>query len=613
MKQWRMVLFLVLAAGLLPGVFTACTSNPEAVYAPGTYTADAMGNNGRVFVRVTLSAGRIDSVEVDTNYETKGLGDVAANVVAKAIVDGQTLVVDTVAGATFSSKAVLTATKKALESAGADLKALLIPADPSRHNKDLGSIKADVIVVGGGLAGMSAALRAAQEGASVILYERSGVLGGAARYAVGWISGAGFRIQKEQGVTGDTPEAFYRDIIGFAGSERNVNPEIAKYYAANSGPAIDWLQDAGVEFKNELNVGIYDPMSVYRVAWGKNGGVSLIQGLQNAIDRQVAAGKINCRLFTEVTGLIMSDSTVTGVKTVDRHGNTGTGTAKSIILTTGGIGASQERLERIFKNIAVGYISTADGSGYKLAEQAGAAFHTLNYNPITGGVLPVDGFYSNVRMDVRYNGVIFVDQNGRRVFDEIGSNYKKRSDAWIHADQNILYGIVSESMLNREKPLLSAGNSWTPTPDRDWAIFNRMVQEGALIYKADTIEELAGKIGVDAAAFKSTIARYNGYAVAGRDEEFGRTNNLIVFDTGPFYALKTIPYAGRSAGGPVADAKMQVLNTRGVVIPGLYIAGEIIGFSAISGEASVSGMYLGEAVTFGNAAALSAARYALGN
>jgi succinate dehydrogenase/fumarate reductase flavoprotein subunit/uncharacterized protein with FMN-binding domain len=613
MRQGKKLLALTLVVALVLGVLMGCKSNPDSgtVYAPGTYTADAMGNNGRVFVQVTLSAERIESIEVDANYETKGLGDTAAAMVAKAIVEGQTLVVDAVAGATFSSKAVLSAVKTALEAAGTDVKALLVPADASQYNRDLGSIQADVIVVGGGLAGMSAALRAAQEGASVILYERSGVLGGAARYAVGWISGADFRIQKAQGVE-DTPDAFYRDIIGFAGSETNVNPEIARYYAENSGPAVDWLQDIGVEFKDELNVGIYDPMSVFRVAWGKDGGISLIQGLQNAINRQAAAGKIRCCLFTEVTDLIVSNNAVTGVKTVDNHGNTGTGRAKSVILATGGIGASKERLERIFTNIATGYISTADGSGYTLAAQADAAFHTLNYNPITGGVLPVDGFYSNVRMDVRYNGVIFVDQSGKRVFDEIGSNYKNRSDAWIHADQNILYGIVSESMLDREKPLLSAGSSWTPTPDKDWTIFDTMVREGALIYKADTIEELAAKMGVAATALKSTIDRYNGYVAAGRDAEFGRTNNLIAFDRGPFYALKTIPYAGRSAGGPVADANMRVLNTSASVIPGLYIAGEIIGFSSISGEASVSGMYLGEAVTFGIDAALSAARYALG-
>lgn len=585
----------------------------EALYTPGFYQGEAMGNNGMVYVDVMLSNDRIENIQVNTNYETKGLGDAAAETISEAIVFGQTLAVDAVAGATYSSRAVINATKEALTATGVDVTPLLQPQDKTAYNQDLGSATTDVIVVGGGMAGMTAAVRAAQEGANVVLYERSGILGGAARYAMGWISGAGFRIQKEHGVKNDTPNAFYKDILGFAGGEKNVNKALSWYYAENSGPAIDWLQDIGVEFKDELNVGIYDPMSVYRVAWGKNNGASLISGLQSAVDEQVKAGKITVHLFTEVSELILENDVVTGVRAVDHHGNTSTGTAKSIILATGGFGADEMRLRKIFENIAVGYISTANGSGYTLAEQAGAAFHNMNYNPITGGVLPTNGFYSNIRMNVRYNGVIFVNESGKRVFDEIGSNYKKRSDAWINAEKNILYGIVSENMLDKTKPILSVGNAWSPTQDEDWKIFDTMAEEGVYIFKANTIEELAGKMGVDKSALQSTIDSYNGYVAAGKDKDFGRTENLLAFNEGPFYAIKTIPYAGRSAGGPQANEKLQVLNQSGAVIPGLYIAGEIVGFATISGEASVSGMFLGEAATFGIGAGKNAATRALTN
>lgn len=632
MKSAGKYIAIALAAALLLILAISCANDREPQTSPdGTqpspasppgiaspseaavYHGEAMGNNGLVYVAVTVDGSQITDVQVDTNYETAGVGEAAANIVAQKIVQDQTLVVDAVAGATFTSAAVLEATQEALKGAGVDTLPLLTPADPSGYNQDLGNSTTDVIVVGGGMAGMTAAVRAAQEGADVILYERSGILGGAARYAMGWISGAGFRIQKEQGVENDTPELFYQDIIGFAGGEDKVNPALARHYAENSGAAIDWLQDIGVEFKDELNVGIYDPMSVYRVAWGKNNGASIVSGLQAAVDEQVAAGKVTVHLFTEVIDLLIENDTVTGVRAIDHHGNTSTAEAKSTILATGGIGANEERLGGIFENIAVGYISTADGSGYKLAEQAGAAFHSLQYNPITGGVLPVNGFYSNVRMNVRYDGVIFVDQAGKRVFDEIGSNYKTRSDAWINAPGNTLYGIVSEQMLDKATPLLSAGNSWSPTQDEDWKLFDELVAEGNYIFKADTIEELAGKMGVDAAALKNTVDAYNRYAEAGKDDEFGRTEGLHGFTEGPFYAIETIPYAGRSAGGPVANEKMQVLNENGAVIPGLYAAGEIIGFSAISGEASVSGMYLGEAATFGISAGLNAANRALIN
>ena len=596
----RKILAILLLAALALNVVPACAEE--------VFSANAVGNNGRVYVNVHVDGGKVTAIDLDTGYETAGLGTVAAEQVAKAIVDGQTLVVDAVAGATFSSKAVLTAVEAAITEAGLDVAAFKTPADASQYNQVKDAKSTDVVVVGGGMAGMTAAVRAAQAGAKVILVEKSGILGGAARYAMGWISGAGFRIQKGLGVE-DSAELFYSDIIGFAGSEEAVNVGLAKHYAEKSGAAIDWMQDIGVEFKNELNVGIYDPMSVYRVAWGKNNGASLIAGLQMNVDALVAEGKIEVLPFHTVTDLTVEDGKVVGVVAYDNHNNQQAIAAKSTILATGGFGASQERLEAIFDNIGCGYITTALGEGYDLAAQAGAGFHHLDYNPITGGVLPNDGFYSNIRMNVKYNGVIYVNKDGKRVFDEIGANYKARSDAWINAEENTLYGILSESMLAQDTPVLNAGNSWTTTADSDWAIWNELVEAGELIVKADTLEELAQKIG--AASLTETVAAYNGYVAAGTDAEFGRTANLVAFEEGPFYAIKTIPYAGRSAGGVLANDKLEVLNAEGQVIPGLYVAGETVGFAVISGEASVSGMYLGMAATYGVGAADSAAAYAL--
>ncbi|MBR2572387.1 MAG: FAD-binding protein [Clostridia bacterium] len=599
MKQ---ILAILLSALLL----AACVG---AAAEATVWTADAQGNNGRVYVTVQIEDGAVKAVDVDTNYETGGLGDVAAQKVAEEIVAGQTLLVDAVAGATFSSKAVLAAVETAIAEAGLDPEAFKVPADASAYNQTRDPIETDVIVVGGGLAGLVAANRAAEDGARVVLVEKSGVLGGAARYAMGWISGAGFRIQQGLGVE-DSPELFYSDIVGFAGSEEEINVDLAKYYAEASGPAIDWMQDNGVEFKDELNVGIYDPMSVYRVAWGLNNGFSLSSGMEKKLNENVEAGMVQVLTFHKATELILEDGAVVGVKAFDSRNNEQDIFGRSTILAAGGYGASRERLESIFDNIGCGYITTALGEGCDLAEQAGAGFHHLDYNPITGGVLPNDGFYSNIRMNVKYNGVIYVNLDGDRVFDEIGSNYKARSDAWIHAPANTLWGILAEPMLNPETPVLNAGNSWFTTADTDWAIWNSLVEEGELIVKADTLEELAEKIG--AANLPDTVNAYNGYAAAGKDEQFGRADNLIAFEEGPFYAIKTIPYAGRSAGGPLTNGKLEVLTEAGEVIPGLYAAGETVGFAVISGEASVSGMYLGMAATYGIGAADSAASYAIG-
>ena len=178
------------------------------------FTGTAHGNNGKVSAVVTMDGEHIVSIEIDAPWETAGLGLPAVQTIAESIVEQQTLDVDAVAGATISSRAAVKAVENALENAGIDT-APYHKEVPQGENIEK---TADVVVVGGGFAGMVSTVRAAENGAHVILVERSGKLGGNARYAMGWISGAGFQIQKELGVE-DSPEQFYEDIVRIAGGE----------------------------------------------------------------------------------------------------------------------------------------------------------------------------------------------------------------------------------------------------------------------------------------------------------------------------------------------------------------------------------------------------------
>lgn len=567
-------------------------------------TGTAHGNNGAINVKVAMNGDRIESIETEAAYETPGLGLPAVQAIAEAIIEQQILNVDVVTGATISSMATMAAVENALKTAG---------IDPSRYRRDVPvgeSIEksADVVVVGGGFAGMVAAVKAAEEGAQVILAERSGQLGGNARFAMGWISGAGFAIQKNLGVE-DTPEQFYADIIGFADGEENLIIPTARYYAEHSGPAIDWLQANGVEFKDELNPGIYDPMSVLRVAWGSRMGNSLIGGMQQQLDRLAEEGRVEILLNTRVEELITSDGAVKGIRAAQHNGNVVTVNAKATILAAGGYEASEDKLSAMFDHVARSFMTASTGDTVDLAIGVGAATHHMDSNTVTGGVLPNDGFYSNIYMNTTYGGLIFVDINGQRVFDEMGSKTRAKSDAWVKAPGNTLYAILTEDMLDHEDPILSCGNAWMPTKDAEWSVWNEQLGRGELIVKADTVESLADVLNMP--ALIETITAYNRYVADGVDADFGRTDNLQALENGPFYAIRTIPYCGWASGGPMANENMEVLDTTGAVIPGLYVAGEGAGHALVAGGTPISGMYLGMSATFGIDAGENAAGFSL--
>ena len=596
MKYYKTAAFLSAAAAMLLSL--------QASAEDGTYMASAHGNNGPVYVTLQMKDDEIADVQVDENLETPGLGAPAALEMGEKILSEQSLSVDTVAGATISSRAVLEAAALALETAGyspEDYKNA--PAEMTVEEKNT-----DVVIVGGGLAGMVSAVRAAQEGVSVILIERSGVLGGEARYAMGWISGAGTNIQESMGIE-DSPELFYEDIVGFADGEENLNVPTAKYYTENSGAAIDWLQENGVAFKEELNPGIYDPMSVLRVAWGERMGQSLVAGMQEKLDAYTGDGQVEVLLNTSVNELLTDENgAVTGVKASDGNNHEITVHAGSTILATGGYEANEEILSGMFENVVRSFMTTSDGSTIELAKQAGAGLHDMDYNAVNGGVLPNDGFYSNIYMDTTYGGLIYVDVNGNRVFDEMTQRNIIRSNAWVDAPENTLYAILTEDMIDRETPILSQGNAWMSTKDTEYALFDELTEQGELIVKADSIEELAEKTGLS--GLPATVESYNEGAADGKDEQFGRTEKLEPLTDGPFYAIRTIPYCGWAAGGPMANENMEVLREDGSVIPGLYVAGEGAGFTLVSGKTPISGMYLGMASTFGIDAAVHAAEFA---
>ena len=568
----------------------------EAIPANGVYEGSANGMGGALKVAVTVEDGKISGVEVLEHKETAGISDSAIEKIPQAIVEAQSTDVEAVTGATVTSDAIKEAVAAALSGEGAEEAGELeITIEP------------DVIVVGAGMAGLSASVRAAELGANVLVLEQNYRVGGSANTAGGSISGAGYKIQKAAGIE-DSPELFYQDFVTLGGEEF-MNTEIAKVHAERSGAAIDWLQeDVGVEFSDKVDSGSYLTMDINRVTYtaggaSSGGGSYFVKGLSDKLQSYIDAGTVQLCLDTLVTDIVLNDNgDVTGVMVGDKEIS-----APSTIIATGGYGYCERWLKEFnFTNITSNDPNTAIGSGYDFARKAGAAFDNMNYSSCYGGSVPVTGFQASLRCNINYNGSVWINTNGDRVFNEPKATSMDKRTVWRTSDQNIIYVVFAENMMTEDKPLFTGmmSNSAPFTTEEKIA---ELIEKG-YVFKADTIAELAEKIG--APNLEATLTKYDEDVAKGEDSVFGRTDNLLSFEEGPYYAVYTVPYLMMTAGGPRINGQGQLMREDGTAVGNVYLAGEIIGSANIAGHNTIGGIGHGICATWGCISAESAVQNA---
>lgn len=580
-----------------PSITPSASAPAQGAFTDGTYTGSANGNNGPIEVSVTVENGNITDVTIVSHEETAGISDPALEDIPKAIVEQQSTQVDAVAGATMTSNGIMAAVENALNGGGEEETTAEITIDP------------DVIVVGAGLAGMVASVRAAEVGAKVLVLEQNFRIGGSANTAGGSISGAGFEAQKAAGIE-DSPEKFYDDFITMGGGEQNLNPAIAKVHAERSGAAIDWLKnDIGVEFSDQVDSGGYLTMNTDRVTYTAGGASSggatyFLKALSAKLDEHIAAGQAQLMLDTMVTDVVLdADKNIIGVKIGDQEV-----LAPSTIIATGGYGYSEEWLKEFnFTNITSNDPNTAIGSGYDFARTAGAAFDNMDYCSCYGGSVPVSGFQASLRCNINYNGAVWINTAGERVFNEPAATSMDKRTVWRTTDQNIIYVVFTERMLQEaeaQEQALFTGMMSNSAAFTTQEKIDELLEQGYM-FKADTLEDLAAQIGAD--KLPETIAKYNEDVAAGADSVFGRTDNLVAFDEGPYYAVYTVPYLMMTAGGPRINENAQMVREDGSVVGGAYLAGEIIGSANIAGHNTIGGIGHGMCATWGKYSAELAA------
>lgn len=383
---------------------------------PGTYTGTVeKAYHGPMSVDVTVSADVITDIVVTENGETYGIGSVAVEQMPRRILDAQSLGVDTLTGATISSGAVLSAVRDALTKAGADLDAWSQYEKPPVEDA---TYEADVVVVGGGLGGLSAAESAAESGAKVILLEKAGFTGGASASSGGEILAAGTSVQAAEGIE-DSAQALVDYWL--EKGEGNVNEELVRFVGLSSPETIDWLISMGTELSMDTPTSMpwQDPKRCHKTAEGVASTTGTGGGVGFTIPLTEKGEELGIQFLYETPAekLLMKDGAVVGVEASTKHGSKVTVNAKTVILATGGFDGNDEMMKEHNPLVSgrSNLLGLHTGDGHRMAEEAGAE---MQYHPSGVVFLATDFGPTFLGMADIFGQYLYVLPNGERFMNE---------------------------------------------------------------------------------------------------------------------------------------------------------------------------------------------------
>ncbi len=617
---------MLLVGGMIVGV-AACTQK-QSDPTPGaeqsvTASGEGTGFGGAFQVDVTLSADKktIEAITVGENKETPEIGGKAMELLTASVLDGQTLNVDAISGASLSSAGFLAAVSAAIEAAGgnaADFQNAATGGETGEQTKD-----ADVVVVGAGGAGLTAAIAAAQAGKKVVVLEKTAMAGGNSIRATGgmnaaktdwqdtneWKESAGLEktlgsaaetypelselvaaVQKEYddwkaaGSNGyfDSVNLFVLDTM--VGGKAVNDLELVRTLAGNSADAIDWLDGIGAELHNVGSFGGASVKRIHRPVNAEGKTVSVGAYIIPVLEKACADAGVEIIYNAPVTEILMDGGKAVGVKAEGYTVN-----AKSVILASGGFGANLKMVAELKPDLD-GFVTTnaagVTGDGIKMAEAVGAA--TVDMDQIQIHPTVEQATSALITEGLRGDGAILVNAEGLRFCDEVGTR-DAVSAAELAQTGGYAYLIVDQKMVDAS------------------SVIAGYISKGYTT-QGDTYADLAKALNMPEDALTATMEKWNAAVAAGTDEEFGRTSFANPLDAAPFYAIKIAPGVHHTMGGVQINTSAEVLDTTGASIPGLFAAGEITG--GVHGANRLGGNAVADFVVFGKIAGESAAAYA---
>ena len=610
------------------GAKPASTSSDAGV--SGDFTGTAKGFGGDVSVTLTLTDGAITGCTAEGKEETQGVGSEAIAKMPGAIAESGSIAVDGVSGATITSTAIKEAAAAALTAAGLNPDDYKTAVENNATAED-STVDADVVVVGAGGAGMTAAITAAAEGKSVVILESQSMVGGNSVRATGGMN-AGKTVYQDENEFGEsagvektlkTAAEKYADNETITALAKTVSEQWAAYQAnptgyfdsvelmeldtmiggkgvndpalvetlcSNSADAIDWLGEQGITLHSVSSFGGASVKRIHRPVNAEGKTVSVGSYMIPLLQENCEKAGVKMMLDTTATEILTdANGAAVGVKATGASGETVTVNAKAVILASGGFGANLDMVVK-YKPELKGFMTTnaagIQGQGIEMAEAIGAA--TVDMDQIQIHPTVEANTAALITEGLRGDGAILINEEGQRFIDEVGTR-DVVSAAEIAQTGSYSWLVVDQAMVDAS------------------SVIQGYIKKGYTVTGA-TYEELGEAMGVDAAAFAETMEKWNGYVEAKNDPDFGRTSFANPLNTAPYYAVKVTAGVHHTMGGLKINANTEVLNEKGEVIPGLFAAGEVTG--GVHGANRLGGNAVADFTVFGRIAGAAASDYA---
>lgn len=562
-----------------------------AVAAPVTTQGTGVGKHGDMTVAVTFDNGRIQAIEIVKEAENPVLAKKVYTDLKAAVIASNSADLDAISGATFSSKGFLDAVKDAAKKAGVTLS----KADAKAIKKVVKNIPAvsnyDVVVIGAGGAGFSAAIEAKNAGANVVLLEKMPAVGGNSLISGAEMNAARNWVQPKLGILDDSAERHAADT--FKGGDKKGDMKVINVMTANALDAAKWCRDyLGVRFEDD-NLFFFGGHSRKRalIPVGHTGTEFIAKF-------QAKADELGIPVITDMKAEeLIKDKTgrVVGVKATS-HGATYTFNAKGgVVLATGGFGANKAMVKKYNPKIDERFKTTdapgTTGEALYMAKRAGAQLVNMGYIQTYPICDPISGVIELIA-DSRFEGAIMLNQEGKRFVEEL-----ERRD------------VLSEAILKQ------TGNyCWVLWNDNIGKISNT-VKEHPTEYEAFTkqgimatcpdLKCIADFTKMPLKQLESTVKRVSSMAGKGNDKDFHHRGGLMDMSEGQYYVIKAVPSTHHTMGGVRINEKAQALTAKGQVIPGLWAAGEVTGVT--HGTNRLGGNAYTDIIVFGRIAGEAAA------
>ena len=610
------------------GAKSASTSSDAGV--SGDFTGTAKGFGGDVSVTLTLTDGAITGCTAEGKDETEGVGSQAIAKMPGEIAESGSIAVDGVSGATLTSTAIKEAAAAALTAAGLNPDDYKTAVENNATAED-STVDADVVVVGAGGAGMTAAITAAAEGKSVVILESQSMVGGNSVRATGGMN-AGKTVYQDENEFGESagvektlktaaekyadnetitalaktvseqwaayqanPTGYFdsvelMELDTMIGGKGINDPELVETLCANSADAIDWLDEHGITLHNVSSFGGASVKRIHRPVNAEGKTVSVGSYMIPLLQENCEKAGVKMMLDTTATEILTdANGAAVGVKATGASGETVTVNAKAVVLATGGFGANLDMVVK-YKPELKGFMTTnapgIQGQGIEMAQAIGAA--TVDMDQIQIHPTVEANTAALITEGLRGDGAILINEEGKRFIDEVGTR-DVVSAAEIAQTGSYSWLVVDQAMVDAS------------------SVIQGYIKKGYTV-TGETYEELGKAMGVDAAAFAETMDKWNGYVEAKNDPDFGRTSFANPLNTAPYYAVKVTAGVHHTMGGLKINANTEVLNEKGEVIPGLFAAGEVTG--GVHGANRLGGNAVADFTVFGRIAGAAASDYA---